>query len=56
MKNNIIMKRLNPFNEVRRAAEKKTDEARNKQRAAILKAKRADKKGKAGRTASYTKL
>lgn len=40
LKNNVIMKRLNPYNEKRRAAEKKADEERNKKRAAILKAKR----------------
>lgn len=56
LKNNVIMKRLNPYNEKRRAAEKKADEERNKKRAAILKAKRKDKKGKAARTKSYRDL
>lgn len=50
------MKRLNPFNEKRRAAEKKVDEERNKKRTAVLKAKRKDKKGKNARTAAFNKL
>jgi len=56
LKNNVIMKRLNPFNEKRRAAQKKDDEDRHKKRAALLKQKRKDKKGKKARNAGYRAL
>ena len=56
LKNDVLMKRLNPFNEKRRAAQKKADEERNKKRAQVLKAKRKDKKAKQGRTDKYNEL
>lgn len=53
------MKKLNPFHEKRREAEKKANEDRHKKRVALLKTIRKDKihkKGKKDRTAGYQKL
>jgi len=53
------MRKLNPFNDKRREAEKKLQEERHKKRVAALKGARKDKKNKAdkkGRNATYKKL
>lgn len=49
LKNRTLMKRLNPYDEVRRAAVKAAEQAANKKRAATLKAARKDKDLKAVR-------
>jgi large subunit ribosomal protein L4e len=49
LKNRALMKKLNPFNQVRREAEKLAQEARHKKRVAGAKALRKDKATKAGK-------
>jgi len=46
LKNRALMKRLNPFNEKRQAAEKTMQEERHKKKAAVIKDKRKSKAGK----------
>lgn len=50
------MGRLNPFEAKRKELIKKLEEERNKKRAATLKAKRKDKKGKSARTKKFAQL
>ena len=49
LKNRALMKKLNPFNNIRREQEKKLNEDRQKKRAVLLKGKRKDKKEKAAK-------
>jgi large subunit ribosomal protein L4e len=51
LKNRALMKKLNPFNNVRREQEKKLNEERHKKKVAALKGKRKDKKQKAAKKA-----
>jgi large subunit ribosomal protein L4e len=58
LKNKALMKRLNPYEETRRAAEKKAQADRHAQKAAILKAKRSKdaKKSRSARAATYKSI
>lgn len=58
LKNRVLMKRLNPFDETRRAAEKKDQEARHAKRAAAIKEKRSKsaKKAKAARNKAFAAI
>jgi hypothetical protein len=49
LKNRALMKKLNPFHQVRREAERLAQEARHKKRVAGAKAHRKDKATKAGK-------
>lgn len=56
LKNKTIMKRLNPYEEKRKALIKAEDEKRFKNKKATLKQKRKDKKSKQGRNKTYKDL